>query len=67
MVKTGTPTMGGIAIILAVIITCISAGSLNSDMIVMLVAFFAFGMLGFLDDFVKVSLKRNLGLTAMQK
>lgn len=67
MVKTGTPTMGGIVIILAVVITCLSAGRLNTDMIVMLVAFFAFGVLGFLDDFLKVSLKRNLGLTAKQK
>lgn len=67
MVKTGTPTMGGIMMIIAVIITCISAGNLNADMIVMLVAFFAFGVLGFIDDFVKVSLKRNLGLTAKQK
>lgn len=67
MVKSGTPTMGGLAIIGAVLITSLTAGNLSRDMLVILVAFTAFGILGFLDDFVKVSMKRNLGLTAKQK
>lgn len=67
MVKSGTPTMGGIAIIGAVLITCLTAGETTRDMLVILAAFVAFGILGFLDDFVKVTLKRNLGLTAKQK
>ncbi|WP_027398727.1 phospho-N-acetylmuramoyl-pentapeptide-transferase [Anaerovorax odorimutans] len=67
MIKSGTPTMGGIVIIAAVFITCITAGEIKKDMIIILAAFVAFGILGFLDDFVKVSLKRNLGLTAKQK
>lgn len=67
MTKAGTPTMGGIAMIAGVTITCFLAGELSSDMLIILAAFIAFGFLGFLDDFVKVSMKRNLGLTAKQK
>jgi phospho-N-acetylmuramoyl-pentapeptide-transferase len=67
MVKSGTPTMGGLAIIGAAAVTCLSAGGTTRDLLVILGAFGAFGLLGFLDDFVKVSLKRNLGLTAKQK
>ena len=67
MSKSGTPTMGGIAIIAAAMVACLIAGPVNSDMIMVLLAFGAFGFLGFLDDFVKVAMKRNLGLTAKQK
>lgn len=67
MVKSGTPTMGGVAIIGGVLITCLTSGETTRDMLVILGAFFAFGILGFLDDFVKVTMKRNLGLTAKQK
>lgn len=67
MVKSGTPTMGGVAIIGGVLITCLTSGETTRDMLVILGAFLAFGVLGFLDDFVKVSMKRNLGLTAKQK
>lgn len=67
MAKSGTPTMGGIAIILGVILTCVTAGGVNRDMVIILVAFVAFGALGFMDDFIKVVMHRNLGLTATQK
>lgn len=76
MVKSGTPTMGGLAIIGAVTATCLSTSGAAKDLLaffgakdllVILGAFIAFGVLGFLDDFVKVSMKRNLGLTAKQK
>lgn len=67
MVKSGTPTMGGLAIIIAVVVTCAAVGSINNDMIIVLAAFLGYGLLGFLDDYVKVSMKRNLGLTAKQK
>lgn len=65
--KAGTPTMGGIMIIAAVIITSLSAGNINNDLIILLFSFAAFGILGFIDDFIKVVLKRNLGLRAYQK
>ncbi len=67
MVKSGTPTMGGVAIIGGVLITCLTSGETTRDMLVILGAFLTFGVLGFLDDFVKVTMKRNLGLTAKQK
>jgi len=67
LVKSGTPTMGGIVMIAAVILACLVAGAMKRDMLIMLVSFVAFGALGFTDDFVKVALKRNLGLRAYQK
>lgn len=67
MVKSGTPTMGGVAIIGGVLVTCLTSGETTRDMLVILGAFLAFGVLGFLDDFVKFTMKRNLGLTAKQK
>lgn len=67
LTKSGTPTMGGLAIILAVLVTCGATNIRNTDMLIILAAFLGFGLLGFLDDFVKVSMKRNLGLTARQK
>lgn len=59
--------MGGIVVIAAVLITSLTAGGIKTDMLILLVTFVAFGLLGFLDDFVKVTRKRNLGLTARQK
>lgn len=67
MIKSGTPTMGGLAIILAVLVTCGAMDGLDKDMLIILAAFLGYGLLGFLDDYVKVSMKRNLGLTAKQK
>lgn len=67
MYKSGTPTIGGIIIIISVLITCFTSGIINSDMLVVLGAMVAFGLVGFIDDFIKVVLKRNLGLRAYQK
>jgi phospho-N-acetylmuramoyl-pentapeptide-transferase len=67
LVKSGTPTMGGIVIIGAVIVACLTQGVMKREMLIILVSFFAFGALGFTDDFVKVAMKRNLGLRAYQK
>ncbi len=66
-VKSGTPTMGGLAILLAIVLTCLTSGAVNSDMLILLGTLLAFGVIGFIDDFVKVAMKRNLGLTAKQK
>ena len=65
--KSGTPNMGGLAMIAAVLLACLAASKADRDMMIILAAFLAYGALGFADDFVKVSLKRNLGLTAKQK
>ena len=69
--KQGTPTMGGIIFICASALCLLTGfrGLLAGDLdhlFVFLLAL-AFGAIGFVDDFVKVKLKRNLGLTALQK
>ncbi|SHJ56372.1 phospho-N-acetylmuramoyl-pentapeptide-transferase [Tepidibacter formicigenes] len=65
--KNGTPTMGGIIMMIAILITCLTTTRLNKDMIFALVAIFGFGLIGFIDDYIKVVLKRSLGLRAYQK
>ncbi|MFD1430914.1 phospho-N-acetylmuramoyl-pentapeptide-transferase [Lacticaseibacillus mingshuiensis] len=69
--KTGTPTMGGLVFIGAIIIAAIGCGiwqhALTLSMWVSLFILVLYGALGFADDFISVSLKRNLGLRAWQK
>ncbi len=65
--KSGTPTIGGIIIILSILITSLTSGVMNTDLMVALLATVAFGVIGFIDDFIKVVLKRSLGLRAYQK
>lgn len=69
--KAGTPSMGGIAIILAAVLAALLAGSLwgsrLSDVLVILFVFVGFGLIGFFDDYLKVIKKNNLGLRAYQK
>ncbi len=65
--KAGTPTMGGVMIILAVIVTTLKFSVHSVDLLTLLFATLAFGLIGFADDFIKVVKKRNLGLTARQK
>ncbi|MFZ5965850.1 MAG: phospho-N-acetylmuramoyl-pentapeptide-transferase [Bacillota bacterium] len=67
IVKSGTPTMGGIIMIAAIVITSLTSGMTNRDLFVILFAMISFGLIGFIDDFIKVVLKRNLGLKAYQK
>src|SRR5690625_3745015 len=71
--KSGTPTMGGIMIVLSVTITSLimsakmNNGSIGYEMWLLIFVMFGYGLIGFLDDFIKVALKRNLGLTSKQK
>lgn len=65
--KSGTPTMGGLLIILGTIIATITSGNFSKEVIVSIISMLAFGLVGFLDDYIKVVLKRNLGLKAYQK
>ncbi|MCH4824939.1 MAG: phospho-N-acetylmuramoyl-pentapeptide-transferase [Planococcus sp. (in: firmicutes)] len=71
MKKTGTPTMGGLVFLIAIIITVLvvtfMAGLLTAKVWILLLVLFGYGLIGFLDDFIKVVLKRNLGLTSLQK
>lgn len=65
--KSGTPTMGGIMMLAAVAITTLTSGIMNKDLTVLLLATLAFGLIGFIDDYIKVVLRRSLGLKAYQK
>lgn len=70
-VKAGTPTMGGLIFLTSIIISTLALSlyfdKLTTQSIVLLVILVGFGVIGFLDDFIKVVLKRNLGLTSIQK
>jgi len=65
--KSGTPTMGGIVIVLSIAITCLFYLKDNKEIIPVLFATIGFGIIGFLDDYIKVVMKRSLGLKAWQK
>jgi len=75
--KSGTPTMGGIMFIIgigaAVTAVCIigavsgSFGAYHGKLILLYMIALGFGIVGFIDDHIKVVQKRNLGLTSLQK
>ncbi|QQE80702.1 phospho-N-acetylmuramoyl-pentapeptide-transferase [Alicyclobacillus sp. SO9] len=65
--KAGTPTMGGIIMILALILTTAKFAMTRPPMLILLFATVGFGIIGFIDDFIKVVKKRNLGLRAKHK
>ncbi|MDD4377230.1 MAG: phospho-N-acetylmuramoyl-pentapeptide-transferase [Eubacteriales bacterium] len=65
--KAGTPTMGGLAIVAALIIGTVVGREYTLDSTVMIVFTLLFGFIGFTDDYIKVSKKHNLGLKAWQK
>lgn len=63
--KSGTPTMGGIIFLLPVVI--VAAVETTAFSLVALAVTLGFAALGFLDDFIKIKFRRNLGLKAYQK
>lgn len=65
--KSGTPTMGGIMIILAIVVATVAAVPLTPAVLLALFITLGHFVLGFLDDYIKVVKKRNLGLKAKQK
>lgn len=65
--KNGTPTMGGILILLSVVITSVFFVKDYPKIIPVLFLTLGFGLIGFLDDYIKVVLKRSMGLRAWQK
>ncbi|MBF7097127.1 phospho-N-acetylmuramoyl-pentapeptide-transferase [Alkalibacter mobilis] len=67
MSKGGTPTMGGVIFIFASIIGTVVFSERGPTQLMILTAFTGFGLIGFIDDYIKVVLKRNLGLRAWQK
>ncbi|ERT57117.1 phospho-N-acetylmuramoyl-pentapeptide-transferase [Megasphaera vaginalis (ex Srinivasan et al. 2021)] len=65
--KAGTPTMGGILILVAVIVSCLLFNPFELRKALALLLTFGHGIIGFLDDGIKTVKRRNLGLTAKQK
>lgn len=65
--KAGTPTMGGTIILLALSVAALRFADKNTDLLILLVATLGYGLVGFLDDYIKILFKRSLGLTAKQK
>ena len=65
--KSGTPTMGGIMILIAVTVASLIFVGGSQEVWLALFIMLGHGVIGFIDDFIKVVLKRNLGLKARQK
>jgi phospho-N-acetylmuramoyl-pentapeptide-transferase len=66
--KAGTPTMGGVLIVLSTAVPVLLWADLTNPFILLsLFALFGFAVIGFIDDYAKVSQQRNLGLTAKKK
>jgi phospho-N-acetylmuramoyl-pentapeptide-transferase len=68
MKKTGTPTMGGVIIIIAIIVPCLLVGKLaNIYMLLMLFATLWLGTIGFLDDYKKIKKHNKEGMKGKYK
>lgn len=69
--KAGTPTMGGLIFFASIAISTLVFSLLydvwSTEVWIMLIVFIGYGLIGFLDDFIIVVMKRNLGLTSLQK
>jgi phospho-N-acetylmuramoyl-pentapeptide-transferase len=66
--KAGTPTMGGVLIVAAIVIpTILWADLRNPYVLLSLMATLAFGAIGFMDDYSKIIRRRNLGMTGRVK
>lgn len=66
--KNGTPTMGGVAFLLTIALcSALFFGSIGKLALFSVTVALAYGLVGFLDDFIKVRFRRNLGLKAYQK
>lgn len=65
--KSGTPTMGGLFMLTAMVLVVLFNRLLDPSVLWLLFLTLGHGLLGFLDDFIKAEKKRNLGLTAKQK
>ena len=67
LVKQGTPTMGGVIILVGMLATCVLFANWTPDLVLCVAVTIATGLLGLLDDAESVSHGRSLGLTPSQK
>ncbi len=66
--KAGTPTMGGSLILIAIVLTTLLWASLSNQSIwIVLIAIIGFGLIGFVDDYLKLILKNSKGLAPRWK
>ena len=66
--KAGTPTMGGVLIIISIVVSTLLWADLRTLYVwIAIFGLLAFGIIGFIDDYAKVMNRRNLGLTARRK
>src|SRR6202035_2941455 len=66
--KAGTPTMGGVLIIISIVVpTLLWADLRDSYVWIALLSLMGYGVIGFLDDYAKILKRQNLGLTGRQK
>lgn len=65
--KTGTPTMGGIMIIIAMLVPSLFYVRMYPKTVPVIILTVGMGLVGFMDDYIKVVLKRSMGLRAWQK
>ena len=67
LAKAGTPSMGGVAIIISVVSATVTGRNFSADTAAVLLTFVGFGTIGFFDDYLKVIKHNNLGLRVWQK
>ena len=65
--KSGTPAMGGIMFLISIALVVSGFAFRYPDSIPVLILTVGYGLIGFVDDFIKMKMKRNLGLRAWQK
>jgi phospho-N-acetylmuramoyl-pentapeptide-transferase len=66
--KAGTPTMGGVLIIISIVVPTLLWADLSNPYVwIATIALLAFGWIGFLDDYAKVTKQRNLGISGKRK
>ncbi len=64
--KEGIPTMGGVLILLGIVLSILFI-NINNNLLVTIVVTLGMGLVGFLDDFIKIKTKKSLGLKARSK
>ncbi len=67
LAKTGTPNMGGLMILLGLVVACLAVARSAPEVIPVLILTVGFGVVGFVDDYLKVVKKKSDGLSVKQK